>query len=94
MTAYDRYRVQFDISYWREIWEEDLWDLYQDAIKQEKEKDSANGEFAKKETKPKVQHKTKKATTTVKKTAVKKTKSTTAKKEQAKPTTVKKEETK
>jgi hypothetical protein len=28
MNAYDRYRVQFDISFWQEIWETDLENLF------------------------------------------------------------------
>lgn len=31
MTAYDRFRVQFDISFWRDIWESDLWATFQDS---------------------------------------------------------------
>jgi hypothetical protein len=39
MNAYDRYRAQFDISYWRELWEVDLEPMfkeYQESLKKSK----------------------------------------------------------
>jgi hypothetical protein len=37
MTAYDRYRIQFDISFWKEIWETDLEPLYKEQLENEKQ---------------------------------------------------------
>jgi hypothetical protein len=41
MNAYDRFRVQFDISFWKDLWEGDLEPLYLQALNSGKENQGA-----------------------------------------------------
>jgi hypothetical protein len=78
MNAYDRYRIQFDISFWREIWEEDLEQLYL-----ESRKGGTHEEYEKHEVK-KTTPKTKKHTAKSKKTSTHKKTTTHKSKSKAK----------